>query len=73
MGEILYALSSMKFKVSVYSSVFCKRAGFKVTADSILIYGTAFQDPAKDGEPKIKSDFNELFDQMQQAFRSLED
>jgi V-type H+-transporting ATPase subunit A len=42
MGEILYALSSMKFKVSVYSSVFCKRAGFKVTADSILIYGTAF-------------------------------
>ncbi|XP_028401256.1 V-type proton ATPase catalytic subunit A-like [Dendronephthya gigantea] len=44
MGEILYALSSMKFK-----------------------------DPVKDGEPKIKSAFNELFDQMQQAFRSLED
>ncbi|XP_046853310.1 V-type proton ATPase catalytic subunit A-like [Xenia sp. Carnegie-2017] len=44
MGEILYALSSMKFK-----------------------------DPVKDGEPKIKSDFNELLDQMQQSFRSLED
>lgn len=32
-----------------------------------------FQDPSKDGETKIKADFAELSEQMQQAFRSLED
>lgn len=32
-----------------------------------------FQDPNKDGERKIKADFAELSEQMQQAFRSLED
>lgn len=32
-----------------------------------------FKDPVKDGETKIKTDFSELFDQMQQAFRTLED
>ena len=31
------------------------------------------QDPNKDGEAKIKADFAELNEQMQQAFRSLED
>ena len=31
------------------------------------------QDPSKDGEAKIKADFAELNEQMQQAFRSLED
>lgn len=31
------------------------------------------QDPNKDGEAKIKADFTELNEQMQQAFRSLED
>lgn len=31
------------------------------------------QDPNKDGESKIKADFAELNEQMQQAFRSLED
>lgn len=44
MGNILYQLSSMKFK-----------------------------DPVKDGEAKIKSDFEELNEAMQTAFRSLED
>lgn len=44
MGQIIYQLSSMKFK-----------------------------DPSKDGERKIKADFAELSEQMQQAFRSLED
>ena len=31
------------------------------------------QDPVKDGEAKIKADFAELNDQMQNKFRSLED
>lgn len=44
MGQIIYQLSSMKFK-----------------------------DPKSDGEEKIKSHFAELNEQMQQAFRSLED
>nr|KAF6473275.1 ATPase H+ transporting V1 subunit A [Rousettus aegyptiacus] len=44
MGEILYKLSSMKFK-----------------------------DPAKDGEAKIKADYAQLLEDMQNAFRSLED
>ncbi|KAK6172168.1 hypothetical protein SNE40_015890 [Patella caerulea] len=44
MNDILYKLSSMKFK-----------------------------DPVKDGEAKIKSDYDELYEEMQQAFRNLED
>ena len=34
---------------------------------------TFHQDPSKDGEGKIKADFAELNEQMEQAFRSLED
>ncbi|XP_021913540.1 V-type proton ATPase catalytic subunit A isoform X2 [Zootermopsis nevadensis] len=44
MGQILYQLSSMKFK-----------------------------DPVKDGETKIKADFEQLHEDIQQAFRNLED
>ncbi|GBP76265.1 V-type proton ATPase catalytic subunit A [Eumeta japonica] len=44
MGNILYQLSSMKFK-----------------------------DPVKDGEPKIKADFDQLLEDMSVAFRNLED
>ncbi|XP_040583642.1 V-type proton ATPase catalytic subunit A [Lepeophtheirus salmonis] len=44
MGNILYQLSSMKFK-----------------------------DPVKDGEDKIKVDFEQLNEDMQAAFRNLED
>jgi len=44
MGNILYQLSSMKFK-----------------------------DPVKDGEAKIKADYEELHEAMQSAFRNLED
>ncbi|XP_046353005.1 V-type proton ATPase catalytic subunit A [Haliotis cracherodii] len=44
MNDILYKLSSMKFK-----------------------------DPVKDGEAKIKQDFDELNEEMQTAFRNLED
>jgi len=31
------------------------------------------QDPVKDGEAKIKSEFAELYDKMQNAFRNLEE
>lgn len=31
------------------------------------------QDPQKDGEAKIKADYEELYEEMQTAFRSLED
>lgn len=44
MGDIMYELSSMKFK-----------------------------DPVKDGEQKIKKDYDELLEQMQTAFRNLEE
>ncbi|XP_077562052.1 V-type proton ATPase catalytic subunit A-like [Haemaphysalis longicornis] len=44
LGDLLYQLSSMKFK-----------------------------DPVKDGEKKIKHDFEELYENIQQAFRNLED
>ncbi|CAG2059267.1 unnamed protein product [Timema podura] len=44
MGNILYQLSSMKFK-----------------------------DPVKDGEAKIKADYEQLYEDIQQAFRNLED
>lgn len=44
MSDLLYQLSSMKFK-----------------------------DPLKEGEAKIKQDFEELYENMQQAFRNLED
>jgi len=44
MGNILYQLTSMKFK-----------------------------DPVKDGEQKIRSDFEQLYEDIQQAFRNLED
>ena len=32
-----------------------------------------FKDPVKDGEAKIKADFEELNEAMQTAFRNLED
>ncbi|CAB1333077.1 unnamed protein product, partial [Coregonus sp. 'balchen'] len=44
MGEILYRLSSMKFK-----------------------------DPVKEGEAKIKAEYSQLLEDMQNAFRTLED
>lgn len=44
MNNILYQLSSMKFK-----------------------------DPVKDGEAKIKADYEALHDEMQTAFRNLID
>jgi len=32
-----------------------------------------FKDPVKDGEDKIKGDYEELNESMQTAFRNLED
>ncbi|XP_033759048.1 V-type proton ATPase catalytic subunit A [Pecten maximus] len=44
LNDVLYKLSSMKFK-----------------------------DPVKDGEKKIRTDYDDLHEEMQQAFRNLED
>ena len=44
LGDIMYRLSSMKFK-----------------------------DPVKDGEKNIKKDYEQLYDEMQTAFRVLEE
>lgn len=34
---------------------------------------SAFQDPVKEGEEKIKADYAQLHEDMQNAFRTLED
>lgn len=39
----------------------------------ICLLAVFFQDPVKDGETKIKADYAQLFEDMQNAFRSLED
>lgn len=39
----------------------------------LFVCGVVFQDPVKDGETKIKADYAQLFEDMQNAFRSLED
>lgn len=39
----------------------------------LFFYLTYSQDPVKDGEAKIRADFGELAEQIQQGFRSLED
>jgi len=44
LGDVMYRLSSMKFK-----------------------------DPVKDGEANIKKDYDQLYDDMQTAFRNLEE
>ena len=61
MSQIMYDLASMKFKV--YLRIIIR---FSLHHDS-------FQDPVKDGEEKIKADFEELHEKMSNAFRSLED
>ncbi len=37
------------------------------------VHSDPFQDPSKEDEAQIKKDFEELHEQMQQAFRNLED
>lgn len=39
--------------------------------DLLLLF--VLQDPVKDGESKIKADFNDLHERMQTAFRNLEE
>lgn len=34
---------------------------------------TVFQDPVKEGEEKIKADYAQLLEDMQNSFRTLED
>ena len=45
-----------------------------LSLDSFLFFAVFhLQDPVKDGEAKIKQDFSDLVDEMQQGFRNLED
>lgn len=37
----------------------------------VLNRGSTIQDPVKDGEKKIKKDFEDLHDRMQAGFRAL--
>uniref|UniRef100_A0A2K6Q891 V-type proton ATPase catalytic subunit A n=1 Tax=Rhinopithecus roxellana TaxID=61622 RepID=A0A2K6Q891_RHIRO len=57
--------------------VFCDMARRAVgtTAQNILYKRSSmkFKDPLKDGEAKIKSDYAQLLEDLQNAFRSLED
>ena len=39
----------------------------------VIIHSFRLQDPVKDGEAKIKADFEELYEEMATAFRNLED
>jgi uncharacterized GH25 family protein len=51
------------------------QTGWKVN-NFHFVYDNGFccqQDPVKDGEPKIKADFEQLHEDIQQAFRNLED
>ena len=56
MGNIIYQLSSMKFKVGI---------------SEFALY--SIQDPVKDGEQKIKADYDSLLESMHFAFRNLYD
>lgn len=77
MGEILYKISSMKFKVHICFScgrrclvLFCF---FFAILIKILCLSCIVQDPVKDGEAKIKGDYAQLLEDMQNAFRTLEE
>ena len=39
----------------------------------ICHWSFVLQDPVKDGDSKIKADFNDLHERMQTAFRNLEE
>jgi len=67
MSNILYQLSSMKFKVRALFSI------EPIANDWLTDLLDQIQDPVKDGESKIRQDYDELHEQMQQAFRNLED
>lgn len=66
MNDLIYKLSSMKFKVS--------QRIFKNLQNHVIFHTPViFQDPVKDGEAKIRADYDELHEEMQTAFRNLED
>lgn len=77
MGEILYKISSMKFKVR--SSSFGRRCfvcfcfAVLLCCQMTLYISCVVQDPVKDGEAKIKADYAQLLEDMQNAFRTLEE
>lgn len=76
MGNILYQLSSMKFKVRIVRLRYLPIARFTISITELsctISYFYLLQDPVKDGEAKIRSDFDQLHEDIQQAFRNLED
>lgn len=43
------------------------------TCSDLMHYMPSSQDPVKDGEQQIRKDFDALYEDMQTAFRNLED
>ena len=62
LNDILYELTSMKFKVSSNKRQINCQQGF-----------SRLQDPTKDSEDKIKRDLDDLNERMQAAFRDMEE
>ena len=73
MGDIMYQLSSMKFKVPLCLFIDSIATVFYLYFVHTFICSFYFQDPVKEGEAKIRKDYEELYENMQQAFRNLED
>lgn len=71
MYNILYQLSSMKFKVNIVLRIILF-FHFKIY-DVNYVFFFLSQDPVQDGEAKIRADFDQLHEDIQQAFRNLED
>lgn len=66
MGDLIYQLSAMKFKVRARQRTIQLEFWSETSFWSL-------QDPVKDGEDKIKKDYDDLLEAMQTAFRNLED
>lgn len=73
MGEILYKISSMKFKVGADTSYLCFFLYLLCFIFHFVHVHCLPQDPVKDGEAKIKADYAQLLEDMQNAFRTLEE
>ena len=72
MGDTLYKLSSMKFKV-LHEAVVSSKSRAAPLLYFWYFSSFRFQDPVKDGETKIRADFTDLYEEMQNGFRNLED
>lgn len=71
MGEILYRVSSMKFKVHLVLVWFVMYFRNLHWENEVVV--CLPQDPVKDGEAKIRAEYAQLLEDMQNAFRTLEE